>query len=270
MTSGGATRDHGDPGDAPTVPPPLTDPVNTIRPSAAEEARTIAASTNTGTLASLTADGDPWASFVTYGLLGGAPVLCVSNLAEHGRNLAGDPRASIAIVAPGTQSDPLATGRITLAGHVTEPEGDERAAAREAHLAAVDAARYYIDYTDFSLWVLRVARVRWVGGYGRMDSTSGRDYADARPDPVTPLSAGAVTHLNDDHAAALAQMARTLGGYPDTTAAVCTGLDRYGLDLRLTTDRGLAYTRIGYAEPIDSIDELRAATVELTRRARQG
>jgi hypothetical protein len=37
----------------------------------AEEARTIAASTNTGTL---TVDGDPWASFVTYGLLGGAPV----------------------------------------------------------------------------------------------------------------------------------------------------------------------------------------------------
>lgn len=251
------------------MPPPLTDPVNTIRPSAAEEARTIAASTNTGTLASLTADGDPWASFVTYGLLGGAPVLCVSNLAEHGRNLAGDPRASIAIVAPGMQSDPLATGRITLAGHVTAPEGDERAAARAAHLSAVDAAKYYIDYTDFSLWVLRVARVRWVGGYGRMDSTSGQDYSAAQPDPVTPLSAGAVSHLNDDHADALAAMARTLGGYPDTTAAVCTGLDRYGLDLRLTTDRGMAYTRIGYAEPIDSIDELRPATVELTRRARQ-
>ncbi|MGB3354830.1 MAG: DUF2470 domain-containing protein [Mycobacterium sp.] len=270
MTSGGSTRDHGDPGDAPSVPPPLTAPVNTVRPSAAEEARTIAASTNTGTLASLTADGDPWASFVTFGLLGGAPVLCVSNLAEHGRNLTGDQRASIAIVAPGTQDDPLASGRITLAGHVEAPVGDERVAAREAHLAAVDAAKYYIDYSDFSLWVLRVTRVRWVGGYGRMDSTSGQAYADAHPDPVTPFSAGAVTHLNDDHAEALAAMARTLGGYPDTTAAVCTGADRYGLDLRLTTDRGLAYTRVGYAAPIDSIDQLRSAAVELTRRAREG
>ena len=107
------------------MPPPLTDPANTMRPSAAEEARTIAASTNTGTLATLTSDGDPWASFVTYGLLGGSPVLCVSNLAEHGRNLAGDQRASIAIVAPGTPSDPLASGRITLAGHVEEPDGAE-------------------------------------------------------------------------------------------------------------------------------------------------
>ena len=58
MTTGSATRDHGDPGDAPTVPPPLTAPANTARPSAAEEARTIAASTNSGTLATLTADGD--------------------------------------------------------------------------------------------------------------------------------------------------------------------------------------------------------------------
>lgn len=268
VTSASPPRDHGDPGDAPTVPPPLTAPANPARPSAAEEARTIAASTNSATLASLTAEGDPWASFVTYGLLDGAPVLCVSNLAEHGRNLAGDPRASLAIVAPATESDPLANARVTLAGRVERPRGDEQAAAREAHLAAVAAAKYYIDYTDFSLWVLRVQRVRWVGGYGRMESTSGADYTAAAPDPVGPYAAGAVTHLNDDHADALAAMARTLGGYPDTTAASCTGVDRYGLDLRLQTDRGMAYTRVGFAAPIDSIDELRSAAVELTRRAR--
>lgn len=268
VTSASPPRDHGDPGDAPTVPPPLTAPVNPARPSAAEEARTIAASTNSATVASLTAEGDPWASFVTYGLLDGAPVLCVSNLAEHGRNLAGDPRASLAIVAPATESDPLANARVTLAGRVERPRGDEQAAAREAHLAAVAAAKYYIDYTDFSLWVLRVQRVRWVGGYGRMESTSGADYTAAAPDPVGPYAAGAVAHLNEDHADALAAMARALGGYPDTTAASCTGVDRYGLDLRLQTDRGMAYTRVGFAAPIDSIDELRSAAVELTRRAR--
>ena len=41
-------------------------------------------------------------------------------------------------------------------------------------------------------------------------------------------------------------MARALGGYPDTSSAVCTGVDRYGLDLKVTTHRGVAYTRIGY------------------------
>lgn len=266
MTTGG--RDHGDPGDAPSVPPPLTSTAGAARPTAAEEARTIAASTNTATLASLTADGDPWASFVTYGLLGGAPVLCVSNLAEHGRNLAGDPRASLAVVAPAAEGDPLANARITLAGHVERPEGAEHAAAREAHLAAVAAAKYYIDYSDFSLWVLRVQRVRWVGGYGRMDSTSGAEYLAAEPDPVTPHAGGAISHLNDDHADSLLAMARRLGGYPDATEATCTGADRYGLDLRLATERGVAYTRIGYPQPINSVGEMRSAAVELTRRAR--
>lgn len=270
MASGDSLRDHGDPGDAPSAPPPLTPPLDTTRPSAAEEARTIAASTNSGTLATLTATGDPWASFVTYGLLGGAPVLCVSNLAEHGRNLTGDPRASIAIVAAATESDPLANSRITLAGVAERPVGADLTAARQAHLDAVPAAKYYVDYSDFTLWVLRVDRVRWVGGYGRMDSATGADYAAALPDPVQPVAAGAIEHLNADHAEALAAMARTLGGYPDTVAATCTGADRYGLDLKVTTERGVAYTRVGYLEPIDSYDQLRKATVELTRRARQG
>lgn len=149
------------------------------QPKAAEGARAVAASTNTGTLATLTATGDPWASFVSYGLLDGAPVLCLSNLAEHGRNLAGDQRASIAIVAPSTDPDPQARARVTLAGAVYRPVGEELTAARDAHLASVPGADQYIDFTDFALWVLRVERVRWYGGYGRMDVASGEAYMAA-------------------------------------------------------------------------------------------
>jgi heme iron utilization protein len=264
-----ANRDHGDPGDAPSMPPPLTAATDARRPSPAEEARTVAASTNAATLATLSADGTPWASFVTYGLLAGAPVLCVSDMAEHGRNLAADPRASLAVVAPTAGADPLDSSRVTLAGRVYRPQGDELAAARQAHLDAVAAARYYIDYRDFALWVLRVDRVRWVGGYGRMDSTTGTEYAAARPDPVSPGAAGAIAHLNADHAETLAEIARALTGYSDTTAAQCTGADRYGLDLRVQTPRGVAYTRVGYPEPLDAVSEMRAAAVALTERARQ-
>lgn len=260
-----ATRDHGDPGDAPSVPPPLAPVVNDTRPSAAEEARTIVAAGTAATLATLTAHGDPWASLVTYGRLGGDPVLCVSRMAEHGRNLARDPRASIAIVEPGEHADPLASGRVTLAGVVHRPGGDEQAAARAAYLADVQAGKYYIDYSDFTLWVLHADRVRWVGGYGRMDSATGEAYAAAEPDPIQPHAAGAIAHLNADHADSLAAMARALGGYPDATSATCTAADRYGLSLRVVTPRGMAYTRIGYPESIGSIDQLRGAVTQLAR-----
>ncbi len=189
-------------------------------------------------------------------------------MAEHGRNLDHDQRASLSIVAPSTDRDPLASGRITLAGIAEQPIDDEFAAAKDAHLAAVAAAKYYIDYDDFSLWMLRIHRVRWVGGYGRMDSATGEDYMSAAPDPVRPLSAAAIAHLNADHADSLDAIAKVLGGFPDTAATTCTSADRYGLDLRVTTPRGIAYTRVGFAEPIDSIDELRTATIELVRQAR--
>ena len=263
-------RDHGDPGDAPSMPPPLQPPAHTDRPSAAEHARTIAAATNAATLATLTAAGDPWASLVAYGLLDGAPVLCVSNLAEHGRNLAGDPRASLSIVAASGDPAPLAGSRITLAGRVTRPGVNELDAAREAYLNAVPAARFYLDFSDFTLWVLQVERVRWVGGYGRMDSATGEHYTAATPDPVAPAAARAIAHLNADHAGALAAMARAFGGYPDTDAAACTGIDRYGLDLRAHTPRGVAYTRVGFPERLNSSDQLRSVTAELARAADGG
>ncbi|MGC2652603.1 MAG: DUF2470 domain-containing protein [Mycobacterium sp.] len=262
-----ANRDHGDPGDAPSAPPALQPPAHSARPTAAEQARTIAAGANAGTLATLTADGDPWASFVAYGLLGGTPVLCVSDLAEHGRNLAGDPRASLSIVAASSETDPLAGSRITLAGRVSHPSGTEQDAVAAAYQNAVPAARFYLDFSDFTLWALRVQRVRWVGGYGRMDSATGEQYNAAAPDPVAPAAAGAIAHLNADHADALAAMARAFGGYPDTDAAVCTGIDRYGLDLRVQTPRGVAYARVGFAVPLDSADQLRSATAGLAGAA---
>lgn len=261
--------DHGVPAEAPPpVPPPLSPVASVPRRTAAEEARTLLAQTNVATLATLSEDGGPWGSMVTYGAReDGAPVLCVSRLAEHGRNLDRDPRASLVVVDPAAVSDPLASGRVTVAGTVEVPEGDAHRAARAAYLAAVASGRYYIDYTDFTLYVLRVRRVRWVGGYGRMDSASGEDYAAAEADPVGDAR-GAIDHLNDDHADALLAMARALGGYPDATAARCTGADRYGLDLVLETPRGTAPARVGYAEPLTSAAALRAAAVELTRRAR--
>ena len=108
------------------------------------------------------------------------------NLAEHGRNLAGDPRASLSIVAESNDSDPLSGSRITLAGGVIQPAAGELDAARSAYLNAVPAARFYLDFSDFRLWVLQVQRVRWVGGYGRMDSTTGEQYTAATPDPIVP------------------------------------------------------------------------------------
>lgn len=269
--------DHDAPAELFEVPGPLATPAGDAarRRTPAEHARTLVQGSILGTLSTLTRDGDPWGSLVSYGVLAdGAPVFLVSRLAEHTRNLEGDARASLVVAEQATspaRPDPLDHGRVTLAGRVVRPEGARLAAARAAHLAAVPSAEIYVDFGDFSLFVLEVERVRWVGGYGRMDSTDAAQYLAAEPDPVAPHAAYAISHLNEDHSDALLEMARVLGGFTDATAAICVRADRYGLDLKIRTPRGTAPdVRITFTEPCTEPQGLRAATVDLAKRARRG
>jgi heme iron utilization protein len=267
MTYPNATHDA--PPEAFAVAEPLRQPEPAQTRTAAEEARAIVASHSLGTLSTLTADGDPWGSLVTYGQLpDGSPVLLVSTLAEHGRNLRLDARASLVVAEAADGGDPLDSGRVTLAGRAEPPAEEEAGAARAAFLAAAESARHYIDFGDFSMYVLRVERVRWVGGFGRMDSVDAGAYAAAEPDPVAASAAYAVRHMNEDHADALLAMATGPAGFTDATAATCRRADRYGLDLWVTTPRGKGPARVGFAAPCTAPDGLRAATVELARRSR--
>jgi putative heme iron utilization protein len=264
--------EHDVPGPIPVLPPPLEDTAPAPRRTPAEEARALVASTNVATLATHSADGFPWASLVAFGSLeeDGSPVLFVSRLAEHARNLEREARASLVVAEPNPRPDVLSSGRVTLAGTAERPAPELAEQARDAYVAAVPSAKAYLDFRDFSLWILRVERVRWVGGYGRMDSVDAVSYGAAETDPVARAAGGAVAHLNEDHADALLAMAQVLGGYPDATAATCTSVDRYGLDLDLDTPRGPSSTRIGFGEPVRAAGGLRAATVALARRARGG
>ena len=101
-----------------------------------------------------------------------------------------------------------------------------------------------------------------------MDSTDADAFHAAEPDPVASGAAYAIEHLNEDHADALLLMAQKLAGHPDATEAKCVRIDRYGMDLQVQTPRGFAETRLAFAEPANRPGDLRAATVELAKRAR--
>jgi heme iron utilization protein len=251
--------------------PPLAEVPAAPTRSAAEEARTILASNVTGALATLSADGDPWASIVTYGALAdGSPVFSLSTLAQHGRNIGRDQRASLAVsetVPPAR--DPADSGRVTVAGVAEIPTGERLEEARKVYEEAVASAAIFGAFGDFTWWVLKVQRVRWVGGFGRMDSVGPESFAAAEADPVAPTAGRAIAHLNADHADALLLIARKLSGHTDAEKATCVGADRYGIDLDLLTARGRTSARVGFAEAAGEPDGLRAATVALVGRARE-
>jgi putative heme iron utilization protein len=214
--------------------------------------------------------GYPFGSVATYALdEAGRPIVFVSTMAEHTRNAAADPRASLIVTEPVPEgSDPLAAGRVTLIGQLLEVTGDERPAVRDRYLAANPASAYYIDFGDFSFWRLEVAGVRYVGGYGRMSWVAPADYAAAEPDPLAGEAAGIVEHMNADHADSLVLLARALGGRADAAQAVMTAVDRYGFDLVVGGPAGRAALRLGFDAPVSTPAAARPAMIRLVERAR--
>jgi heme oxygenase (biliverdin-IX-beta and delta-forming) len=119
-----------------------------------------------GVLATLSArrDGWPFASVTPYALSEqGEPILLLSALAEHTRNLKADPRASLFVQAQG--DDPQAAARVTLLGRV---ESADEPTLRERYLARHPQAESYLAMADFKLYVLKPRSARFVGGFGDM------------------------------------------------------------------------------------------------------
>ena len=117
-------------------------------------------------------------------LADGTPVLCLSTLAEHGRNVTRDPRASLVVGEADVTGDPLDSGPRDARRAARGAAGRGAASSRAlAYRDASPASGLYGGFGDFTYYVLRVERVRWVGGYGRMDSTDAGAYHAAEPDP---------------------------------------------------------------------------------------
>jgi len=144
---------------------------------AAAVARGIIDRAPTGTLATLTADGWPFASLVTVAAgNGGAPLMLLSDLAEHTRNLGRDTRASLLLIAPdGEGGDALAGARVSLIGTVAvSADGDDRARFLARHPEAERTAAF----ADFRFYRLAISRAHLVAGFGRIADVDG---AELRP-----------------------------------------------------------------------------------------
>ena len=246
---------------------PLYD-VTVPTPTHAERARTLVAQMSTGTLCTLAIDpaGYPYGSFVTVAFAGGNPIFLISALAEHTRNLAQDPRASL-LVAESGAGDPLANGRVTMLGRCTRVEGDG-GRARAAFLAVHPNAAYYADFRDFGFWELHVNSVRYIGGYGRMSWIGQAEWQTAEPDPLGPSAAGIIAHMNADHADAMVVYCKAFSQATEITVASMTGIDRYGFEMSAKTAEGPRPVRLAFPWPVSTPEDARVVLISMLKDAR--
>ena len=246
--------------------PPIAGDPSTF-PSDAELSRTLVAARRTATLSTLTEAGFPYGSVVTYAADDeGAPVVLISDLAEHTVNARADERVSLLVTDDIEDGDPLGHARLTLVGTLKQLE--EPGQARDRFLEVHPYSSYYADFSDFHFWRMDVQEGRYVGGFGHMSWVTGADYRQATVDPVAAGAPAAIAHMNEDHADANLAYVQGLADLPDATAATLIGLDRYGLTLRADTPAGPRMARVPFPEPLTEGKQVRPAVIALLKDAR--
>jgi putative heme iron utilization protein len=96
------------------------------------------------------------------------PVFLFSAIAEHTHNLVADPRASLLVQDHRSLDQPLEGARVTLMGSAEALEGRSRRDGLDCYLGRFPEAEAWATAHDFSPFLLRVERVRWIRGFGSM------------------------------------------------------------------------------------------------------
>jgi hypothetical protein len=210
--------------------------------------------------------GDPYCSLVNVASApDGAPILLISRLAVHTKNLLADSRVSLMLDerAPG---DPLEGARIMLSGRAEEAGGAERDVLRQRYLNAHPSAETFVDFKDFSFFRINPTGTHLVAGFGRIVDLRPEQFLTDVSDAAELIAAeqGAVEHMNEHHRDTMNLYATKLLG-AEAAEWRCTGCDPEGMDMQADGARTL---RLEFPARVTGAGELRKTLVKLAEAAR--
>jgi hypothetical protein len=220
-----------------------------------------------GALATLmVGSGDPYCSLVNVATHpDGSPILLISRLAVHTRNILADSRVSL-MLDERTGGDPLEGSRIMLNGCAEQAAGSELEILRRRYLKAHPSAEAFVDFEDFSFFRITPSGTHLVAGFGRIVDLKPEQFLTDVSGAETLLEAeqGAVDHLNADHRDAINLYATRLLGADDAAEWLCSGCDPDGLDLQAANKT----LRLDFPQRVTGPGELRKMLVGLADQAR--
>lgn len=179
----------------------------------------------------------------------GSPILLLSTLADHTRNLERDARLSMLFEDCGHYANPQQGPRVTLIGRI-EKAGDAQTLERlrRRYLARHPRASLYAGFGDFAFFKVVPERVHWVGGFGRAawlnQSPACSEGAVAAFSAAEPDLIGRVNAEQDE-------MLRHLGGSVLKIRArhwKCVAADPDGIDLSCAK----RVYRVAFPKPLTS------------------
>jgi heme iron utilization protein len=216
-----------------------------------------------GALATLMAGtGDPYCSLVNVAAAAdGAPLVLISRLAVHTKNIIADPRVSL-MLDERKEGDPLQGARVMLMGAAAVTN---RPDARRRYLAQQPESAMFADFADFAFYEVTIKGAHLVAGFGRIVDLPPADLLTDLTGAEALLAAEpeAVSHMNADHADTCRLYATKLLGAPDGDWR-CVGCDPEGLDLQCERV-GL---RLPFPQRVTQPGVLRAVLKQLADQAR--
>jgi len=237
------------------TPDPQFDPVRA--------ARTLLREARSAALATLRPPaGDPYCSLVNVATAAdGSPLLLLSRLAVHTRNLAADARASL-MIDERKPGDPLQGARISIAGRLAATNDADM---RRRYLDRQPESDMFAGFADFAFYRMRIAGVHLVAGFGRIVDLAPAEVLTDLTDAEALLAAEAevIAHMKAEHAEACRLYATRLLGAADG-AWRCVGCDPDGLDLQLERQA----LRLPFGRQVTSPGDLRQVLRTLAEEAR--
>lgn len=220
-----------------------------------------------GALATLlTGTGDPYCALANIASHpDGSPIILISSLAVHTRNIVADNRVSL-MLDERSPGDPLEGARIMLVGRAEAAAQSELELVRRRYLSAHPSAEAFVSFADFSFYRIRPAWTHLVAGFGRIvDLKAERfivDLADA--DALVEAEPDILDHMNADHRDTMNLYATRLLGAADADWR-CSGCDPEGIDMQFNQN----VLRLEFPQRVATPAELRKMLVRLADEARQ-
>jgi hypothetical protein len=206
--------------------------------------------------------GDPYCSLVNVATLpDGSPLMLLSTLAIHTKNLLADKRVSL-MLDERKAGDPLEGARVMLMGSCSKT-ADSSAAS--TYLRRHPEAEQYASFGDFAFYRMDIARAHLVAGFGRIVDLTPQDILTDVSDAQALIDseADAIAHMNADHARACRLYATKLLGAPDGDWK-CVGIDPEGVELQ----NGRDALRLFFPQRVTGPGPLRAMLKQLADEAR--
>ena len=216
-----------------------------------------------GALATLMpASGDPYCSLVNVATAAdGAPLLLISRLAVHTKNILADPRVSL-MIDERKEGDPLQGARVMLMGTAAVTDDPQ---ARRRYLARQPEAEMLAGFADFAFYRVALERAHLVAGFGRIVDLKPQDVLTETGDADELIASepDVLAHMNGDHADACRLYATKLLGAPAGDWR-CVGCDPEGLELQL----GRTALRLPFPQRVRSPGVLRQVLKQMVEQAR--